>query len=123
MAARAPLGGPVTVRLAAVADGIDETIDLVSDHLDEGLLSVGLADGLVRWSGRAEARRLRALRRATAAREIPMTLERAPWPLREQVGHYGVYRESGAPAPGWHREFDPGRRIVMTLEEAGRDEA
>ena len=100
MAARAPLGGPVTVRLAAVADGIDETIDLVGDHLDEGLISIGLADGLVRWSGRAESKRLRALRRAAAAREIPMTLERAPWPLREQVGHYGAYRESGAPAPG-----------------------
>lgn len=122
MAARAPLGGAVTIRLAAVADGIDETIDLVGDHLDEGLLSVGLADGLVRWSGRAEARRLRALRRAAAAREFPMTLERAPWPLREQVGHYGVYRESGAPAPGWQRQFDPGRRIVLTLDDAARAE-
>jgi len=122
MAARAPLGGALTVRLAAVPDGIDESIDLVGDHLDEGLLSVGLADGLVRWSGRAEVKRLRALRRAAAAREIPMTLERAPWPLRDQVGHYGAYRESGAPAPGWQRQFDPGRRIVLTLDDAPRGE-
>lgn len=122
MAARAPLGGPVTVRLAAVTEGIDESIDLVGDHLDEGLISVGLADGLIRWSGRAEAKRLRGLRRAAAAREIPMTLERAPWPLREQVGHYGAYRESGAPAPGWQRPFDPGRRLVTTIEDTGTGE-
>lgn len=123
MAARSPLAGPVTVRLAAVAEGIDETIDLAGDHLDESLLSVGLVDGLVRWSGRAEGKRLRALRRAAAAREIPMTLERAPWPLREAVGHYGAYRESGAPTPGWQRQFDPGRRIVMTLDDSGPGDA
>ncbi len=123
MTARAPLGGAVTVRLGAVADGIDETIDLVGDHLDEDLVSIGLVDGLVRWSGRAESKRLRALRRAAAAREIPVTLERAPWPVREAVGHFGVYRESGAPAPGWQRQFDPGRRIVMALDDGAQPDA
>jgi len=117
MAARAPLGGPVTARLAALPDGLDETIDLVGDHLDEGLLSVGVADGTVRWSGRAEGSRLRALRKAAAAREMPLTLERAPWPLREVIGHYGPYREKSAPAPGWHRQFDPERRIVLALDD------
>lgn len=117
MAARAPLGGPVTLRLAAVPDGLDEAIDLVGDHLDEGLLSVGVADGTVRWSGRAEGARLRALRKAAAAREIPLTLERAPWPLRLAIGHYGAYREKSAPAPGWHRQFDPAHRLVLALDD------
>ena len=117
MAARAPLGGPVTVRLAALPDGLDATIDLVGDHLDEGLLSVGVAEGTVRWSGRAEGSRLRALRKAAAAREIPLTLERAPWPLRQAIGHYGAYREAGAPALGWRRQFDPAHRIVMALDD------
>jgi hypothetical protein len=117
MAARAPLGGPVTIRLAALPDGLDETIDLVGDHLDEGLLSIGVAEGTVRWSGRAEAARLRALRKAAAAREIPLTVERAPWPLRQAIGHYGAYREPGAPATGWRRQFDPAHRIVMALDD------
>lgn len=118
MAARAPLGGPVTLRLGALPDGLDEVIDLVGDHLDEGLLSVGLAEGTVRWSGRAEATRLRMLRKVAAGREIPLTLERAPWPLRQIVPHYGAYRERTAPAPGWRRRFDPDRRIVLSLEDA-----
>jgi FAD/FMN-containing dehydrogenase len=123
MTARAPLGGAVTVRLAALPDGLDETIDLVGDHLDEGLISVGLRDGLVRWSGRAEAKRLRTLRRVAAAREIPVTLERAPWPLRTAVPHFGPYRESGTPAPGWRRQFDPGRRFLAPLHDAEPSES
>lgn len=117
MAARAPLGGPLTLRLGALADGLDEVIDLVGDHLDEGLLSVGVGEGTVRWSGRAEATRLRMLRKVAAGREIPLTLERAPWPLRQLVPHYGAYRERTAPAPGWRRRFDPARRIVLALED------
>lgn len=121
MAARAPLGGPLTLRLGAVADGLDEVIDLVGDHLDEGLLSVGVAEGTVRWSGRAEAVRLRMLRKVAAGREIPLTLERAPWPLRQIVPHYGAYRERTAPLPGWRRRFDPDRRIVLPLEDVAEE--
>lgn len=116
MAARAPLGGPVTIRLGAVTEGMDETIDLVGDHLDEGLLSIGLADGTIRWSGRAEAKRLQLLRRVAAGREIPITLERAPWPLRLEVRHYGAFRESAAPPPGLRAESDPRERLVVPLD-------
>jgi FAD/FMN-containing dehydrogenase len=118
LAARAPLGGPVTLRLGALADGLDEAIDLVGDHLDEGLLSAGLLGGGIRWSGRAEARRLATLRRVAAGREMPLTLERAPWPLREGVGHYGSYREAAAPPPGWREQADPRGRLVVALEGA-----
>ena len=118
LAARAPLGGPVTLRLGALADGLDEAIDLVGDHLDEGLLSAGLLGGGIRWSGRAEARRLATLRRVAAGREMPLTLERAPWPLREGVGHYGSYREAAAPPPGWREQADARGRLVVALEGA-----
>jgi glycolate oxidase FAD binding subunit len=116
MAARSPLGGPVTLRLAAVTEGMDETIDLVGDHLDEGFLTVGMADGTVRWSGRAEGKRLLVLRRAAANREIPVTLERAPWPLRAEVKHYGVFREATAPGPTLRHQTDPGARLVVPLD-------
>src|SRR5712675_3478716 len=33
-----------------------------------------------------------------------------PISLRETIRHYGAYREKNAPAPGWHRQFDPDRR-------------
>jgi len=116
MAARAPLGGPITLRVAAVSEGMDETIDLIGDHLDEGFLTVGLADGTVRWSGRAEGRRIAVLRRVAATREMPVTLERAPWPLRAEVKHYGVFREATAPAPTLRHQTDPGARLVVPLD-------
>ena len=73
---------------ACWATAIDETIDLLSHDLDEGLVSAGAGLGMIRWTGDAPLERLRALRRAAAAREIPMTLERAPWALRRALGPF-----------------------------------
>ena len=82
VAARGSLGGPITLRLGVLGDGVDEAIDLLSHDLDEGLVSAGAGLGMIRWTGDAPLEQLRALRRAAAAREIPMTLERAPWAVR-----------------------------------------
>ena len=96
---------------------MDETIDLLAHDLDEGLVSAGAGAGMIRWTGDAPVERLRAVRRAAASREIPMTLERAPWPVRRALGHFGAYREGVGQLVGRLREsFDPGHSLSVALE-------
>ncbi|MEO8226180.1 MAG: FAD-binding oxidoreductase [Gemmatimonadota bacterium] len=117
LTARAALGGPVTIRLGVLADGLDDTLDLVAHHLDEGLISAGAAGGMLRWTGDATVDHLRALRRTTATREIPMTVERAPWPVRHATGHFGAYREGVAILVNRLRDtFDPRENFRVALE-------
>jgi FAD/FMN-containing dehydrogenase len=119
VAARGTLGGPITLRLGVLGDGIDDTIDLLAHDLDEGLVSAGAGKGMIRWTGDTTIERIRALRRAAAAREIPMTLERAPWPLRRALGHFGAYREGVGKIVGRLRDtFDPGQCLSVALEGA-----
>jgi len=116
---RGMLGGPVTIRLGVLRDGLDETIDLLSYNLDEGLVSAGAGNGLIRWTGDAAVERLRTVRRIAAAREIPMTIERAPWTIRRALGHFGAYREGVGQLVGRLREtFDPGGQLSVALEGA-----
>ena len=117
LVARGAASGPVTLRLGVLGPGIDEAIDLVADELGEGLLTAGPAAGGLRWTGEADPERIRTLRRALAAREIPLTLERAPWAMRHAVGHFGAYREGVGQLVGRLREtFDPGHRLAVALE-------
>jgi FAD/FMN-containing dehydrogenase len=117
MAARAPLAGDATIRLGALPDGLDETLDLLSEVLDDTLVTAGATTGQVRWSGTAGADAIARVRRAAAAREVPLTLERAPWALRRAVGHFGAYREGVGPIVGRLREtFDPAGTFVVALE-------
>jgi FAD/FMN-containing dehydrogenase len=119
LVARGSLGGPITLRLGVLGDGVDETIDLLAHDLDEGLVSAGAGAGMIRWTGDAPVERLRAVRRAAASREIPMTLERAPWPLRRVLGHFGAYREGVGQLVGRLRDsFDPGHSLSVALEGA-----
>jgi len=121
MVSRGSLGGPITLRLGVLGDGIDDSIDLLSHDLDEGLVAAGAGAGMIRWTGDAPVERLRAVRRAGAAREIPMTLERAPWALRRALGHFGAYREGVGQLVGRLRDsFDPGQCLSVALE-AGND--
>lgn len=118
LCARSALGGPVTFRLGVLTEGIDDTIDMVAHDLDEGIITAGAGQaGMLRWTGDASPERLRHLRRVLAAREIPMTIERAPWGVRQAVGHFGAYREGVSVLVGRLREtFDPGRRLQVALE-------
>ena len=119
VAARGSLGGPVTLRLGVLGNGVDDAIDLLTHDLDEGLVSAGAGLGMIRWTGTAPLERLRALRRAAASREIPMTLERAPWPVRRALGHFGAYREGVGQIVGRLRgTFDPGQCLNVALEGA-----
>jgi FAD/FMN-containing dehydrogenase len=117
--ARGSLAGPVTFRLGVLGNGVDEAIDLLAHDLDEGLVSAGPGSGMIRWTGEASVERLRAVRRAAAAREIPMTLERAPWSIRRALGHFGAYREGVGQLVGRLRDsFDPGQCLSVALEGA-----
>lgn len=117
MVARGAASGPVSLRLGVLGPGIDDTIDLVADTLGEGLLAAGPGNGGLRWTGEADPERIRRLRRSLAPREIPLTLERAPWPVRRAVGHFGAYREGVGQLVGRLREtFDPGHRLAVALE-------
>jgi glycolate oxidase FAD binding subunit len=119
VAARGSLGGPVTLRLGVLGNGVDDAIDLLAHDLDEGLVSAGAGLGMIRWTGTAPLDRLRALRRAAASREIPMTLERAPWAVRRALGHFGAYREGVGQIVGRLRgTFDPGQCLNVALEGA-----
>jgi FAD/FMN-containing dehydrogenase len=118
-AARGSLAGPVTLRLGVLGDGVDDAIDLLAHDLDEGLVSAGAGQGMLRWTGTAVLERLRALRRAAASREVPMTLERAPWAIRRALGHFGAYREGVGKIVGRLRgTFDPGQCLNVALEGA-----
>ncbi len=117
LVARAPLGGSVTLRLGALLDGLDDMIDLVSEFLDDGLLSAGLGSGGLRWAGDAPVEALRTLRRRAAEREVPLTLERAPWATRRAIGHFGAYREGvGLLVDRLRETFDPKGLIAVALE-------
>jgi hypothetical protein len=60
---------------------------------------------------------LQRLRRTLAGLEVPLTLERAPWSLRNAVGHFGAYREGVGPlVTGLRRTFDPGGALVVATE-------
>ncbi len=120
LVARAPLGGGIVIRLGTPADGLEPLLDILLAHLGEGLLAAGISSGAVRWAGEADAPRLRALRQLLATREVPLTLERASWPVRRSVGHFGAYREGVGPLVGRLRDtFDPRQSIAVALEGLG----
>ncbi len=120
LVARAPLGGGIVIRLGTPADGLEPLLDILLAHLGEGLLAAGITSGAVRWAGEVDAPRLRALRLLLATREVPLTLERAPWPIRRSVGHFGAYREGVGPLVGRLRDtFDPRQSIAVALEGLG----
>ncbi|MEE8060983.1 MAG: FAD-binding oxidoreductase [Gemmatimonadales bacterium] len=110
---------PVSFRLGVLVDGLDDTIDLLTHDLDDGLITAGAASGGLRWTGHATPDQLRRLRQGLAQQEIPLTLERAPWPVRKAVGHFGAYREGVGRIVGrLRRTFDPDERLSVALERA-----
>ena len=116
---RAGAGGEISFRLGVFADGMDEMLDLLAEHLDTDLVAAGPAAGLLRWSGTAGVEKLRRVRHLAAEREIPLTLERAPWPLRHAFGHYGAYREGvGTLVSKLRSTFDPDPTFAVALEGA-----
>jgi glycolate oxidase FAD binding subunit len=125
LAARAMLGGPLTLRFGVLQPGLDELLDTIIGALGEGCLTAGAGSGGgVRWSGDAGARAVVDLRRMLAHQEIPLTLERAPWELRRTVGHFGAWRTGVGPlVRGLRDTFDPGSRFAVALEAEAEPDA
>src|SRR5467141_1846803 len=108
---------PVTLRLGGLPDSTDELLDLLQHQVGDEWISAAPGTGAIRWAGEPSADRLRRLRRALAGLEVPLTLERAPWPVRAAVGHFGAYREGVGPlVAGLRRTFDPGEAFVVAVE-------
>jgi glycolate dehydrogenase FAD-binding subunit len=108
---------PVTFRVGGLPDGTDELLDLLQHQVGDEWISAGPTTGAIRWAGDVSADRLRRLRRTLATQEVPLTLERAPWPIRSEVGHFGAYREGVGPlVAGLRKTFDPGGVIVGSIE-------
>ena len=108
---------PVSIRLGVLTDGLDETLDLLSHDLEDGLITAGASSGGLRWTGHTTPDQLMRLRQALAQQEIPLTLERAPWQVRQAVGHFGAYREGVGRVVGRLRKtFDPDDRLSVALE-------
>jgi FAD/FMN-containing dehydrogenase len=116
---RAALGGPMAIRLGLFADGLDDMLDILDERLDTGLVSAGAGRGGLRWSGSAPTEAIRTLRRIAAEREVPLTLERAAWPARQLLGHFGAYREGvGRLVSKLRSAFDPDETIAVAITGA-----
>ena len=120
--ARGVMAGPLSFRLGVFPDGQDEMIDVLDQRLDTGLVSAGPGQGMLRWSGTATLDALRTVRGIAAEREIPLTLERAPWPMRHAFGHFGAYREGvGRLVSKLRSTFDPDPTFAVALEGAAHE--
>jgi FAD/FMN-containing dehydrogenase len=110
---------PVTVRVGASPDALEDALDLLAHHLDEPVadwITATVPAGIVRWSGAGGPEALLRFRAAAAEREWPVTLERAPWSVRSRVGHFGAYREGVVRLVGGLRHaFDPAGVLVAPL--------
>jgi len=108
---------PVSFRVGALPASTDDLLDLVQHQVGDEWLAASPGVGVLRWAGEATADRLRRVRRALAAQEAPLTVERAPWELRRLVGHFGAYREGVGPlVAGLRQTFDPGHTIAAAVE-------
>ncbi|MBI1966920.1 MAG: FAD-binding oxidoreductase [Gemmatimonadetes bacterium] len=111
---------PVAFRIGGLPEGGDELLDLLQHQVGDEWISASPGVGVIRWAGDTTPGRLRHLRRALAEKEVPLTLERAPWTLRGAVGHFGQYRENVSPlVAGLRRTFDPGEHFVVAIEGDG----
>ncbi len=111
---------PATLRLGALPASLPEVLDLVAHHLDDGWTATSVGVGAVRWSGVATAERIRLLRHTALQREIPVTVERAPWKVLEATGHFGAFREGvGSLVTSLRRAFDPAQVLVNAPERDG----
>ncbi|HXV86546.1 MAG TPA: FAD-binding oxidoreductase [Gemmatimonadales bacterium] len=114
---RGCLDHPVTLRIGALPASLEDTLDLVAHHLDDGWVTATVGAGSVRWSGQAPLEHLRLFRHAAAQREWPVTVERAPQGLRERVGIFGAYRDGVAGIVGNLRHaFDPSGILSVPLQ-------
>jgi len=111
---------PLTLRVGSLPTGLEPCLDRLEHDLGESWTSVSVPPGAVRWSGSAAADSVRRFRRWAAEQEMPVTLERAPWPILAGVGHFGAYREgAGRLVEALRRTFDPDG-VLLTAAAASQ---
>jgi FAD/FMN-containing dehydrogenase len=107
---------PVSIRLGPTTTALEMTLDLVADEVEAGNFDMSLRPPLIRWWGTASHEQLRNLRNTLAQREVPMTVERAPWSTLQAIGHFGAYREGVYRlVSGLRAVFDPSETIAVPL--------
>src|SRR5207247_9834325 len=112
---------PATCRVGGLPDSSDDLLDLIQHQVGDEWVSASPGAGTLRWTGETTVDRLRRLRRTLAAQEVPLTVERAAWPLRRAVGHFGAYREGVGPlVAGLRHTCDPGNAIAVAVESEDR---
>jgi glycolate oxidase FAD binding subunit len=117
--AKATLDGPTTLRFGVFASSVPELVDFLGETLGHGHLLAGLGRGGIRWTGSLTPEAMGTLRRTMAEREIPVTVERAPWAFRRAVGHFGALREGVRPLTSRVRAvFDPAGILPVPLESS-----
>jgi glycolate oxidase FAD binding subunit len=110
------LDGPLTLRVVAPPHALSAVLDLLRHDLVSGWTSVTVFPGAVRWSGSADAERLRLFRHHAAQQECPVTIERAPHDHLVAIGHFGAYREGiGSLVSSLRTAFDPAGIVSVPL--------
>jgi len=110
---------PSTLRLGALTSSLDEALDSIAHHLDESCndwIAANVHAGVVRWSGDAGVNRIQLLRNVAAHSEMPITIERGPWSIRSELGHFGAYRNgTDRLVYALRNSFDPSRTLAIPL--------
>lgn len=109
-----------TVRMGSQPSELALALALMSEQLGdttEGFVAVSVLAGVTRWSSDASTQQLQNLRLLASQQNWPVTLERAPWAVRQTVGHYGAYREGvGKLVTSLRHVFDPRDGLVCPLD-------
>jgi glycolate oxidase FAD binding subunit len=109
-----------TVRMGSQPSELARALALMSEQLGDttdGFVAVSVMAGVTRWSSDASIQQLQNLRLLAARQNWPVTLERAPWEVRQTVGHYGAYREGvGKLVTSLRHVFDPRDGLVCPLD-------
>ncbi len=117
--AETALDGPVTIRAGVFPSSVPDLADLITERLGAGRMAASMGRGGLRWTGSTRPDKLIALRHLLAAREIPVAVERAPWPFRAETGHFGEFREGVRPLSSRVRAvFDPRGILVSPIDGA-----
>ena len=105
-----------TVRMGSQPAELTQALDVMAAQLEDlaaSCVTVSVLAGVTRWSCDASAQQIQNLRLLAAQQDWPVTLERAPWDVRNTVGHYGAYRDGvGGLVTSLRAVFDP-RGILM----------
>lgn len=118
--AEAALEGPVTIRAGVLPASIPDVADLIIETLGLGRITASAGRGGLRWAGHSTPAKMIALRHALSAREIPVTVERAPWAFRRETGHFGAFREGVRPLSARVRAvFDPNGILMAPIDGPG----